>query len=49
MFNPRQLLVHTQLLKSITEASEEEWSFDVKEQAIGAFQQYLRNQSMFAF
>lgn len=49
MFNSRQLLVHTQLLKSITEAPEDSWPLDVKEQALGAFQQYLRNQSMFAF
>lgn len=49
MFNPRQLLVHTQLLKSLTEAPKDVWPLDVLEQAIGAFQQYLRNQNMFAF
>lgn len=49
MFNPRQLLVHTQLLKSITEAKEDQWPLDVREQALGAFQQYLRNQNMFCF
>jgi len=49
MFNPRQLLVHTQLLKAITEASEEAWPLDIREQALGAFQQYLRNQNMFIF
>ena len=49
MFNPRQLLVHALLLKTITKASEDEWPLDVKEQALGVFQQYLRNQSMFAF
>lgn len=49
MFNPRQLLVHTQLLKAITEAPEEAWPLDVREQALGAFQQYLRNQNMFIF
>lgn len=48
MFNPRQLLVHSQLLHSITEATEDLWPFDVREQALGAFQQYLRNQNMFA-
>lgn len=48
-FNPRQLLVHTQLLKSITEAQEDLWSLDVREQALGAFQQYLRNQNTFIF
>jgi putative DNA methylase len=49
MFNARQLLVHTQLLKMISEASEESWPLDVREQALGAFQQYLRNQNMFSF
>lgn len=49
MFNSRQLLVHAQLLKVITEASEEQWPMDVREQALGAFQQYLRNQNMFIF
>jgi adenine-specific DNA methylase len=49
MFNTRQLLVHTQLLKAIAEALEDFWPLDVKEQALGALQQYLRNQNMFAF
>lgn len=49
MFNPRQLLVHTQILRVITEAHEDEWPLDVREQALGAFQQYLRNQNMFMF
>jgi len=49
MFNSRQLLVHTQLLKAITKAPEEAWPLDVQEQALGAFQQYLRNQNMFCF
>ena len=48
MFNPRQLLVHTQLLKAITRP-EIETSLDIQEQALGAFQQYLRNQNMFIF
>lgn len=48
MFNSRQLLVHTQLLKAIFNASEN-WSVDVCEQALGAFQQYLRAMSMFSF
>lgn len=48
MFNPRQLLVHTQLLKEITQSAER-WPLDICEQALGAFQQYLRNQSMFCF
>ena len=49
MFNPRQLLVHAQLLRAITEAPEDTWSLDVREQVLGAFQQYLRNQNMFSF
>jgi len=48
MFNPRQLLVHTQLMRAITEAPNTEWPLDVCEQALGAQQQYLRNQNMFA-
>lgn len=49
MFNPRQLLVHTQLLRAITNAPEECWPLDVREQALGTLQQYLRNQNMFCF
>lgn len=49
MFNPRQLLVHTQLLRAIANGSDEAWPLDVREQALGAFQQYLRNHNMFVF
>ena len=49
MFNPRQLLVHTQLMRAITDAPEDQWQMDVREQALGALQQYLRNQNMFVF
>ena len=49
LFNNRQLLVHASLLRAITELSEEVWPLDVREQALGAFQQYLRNQNMFSF
>ncbi|HYA42140.1 MAG TPA: hypothetical protein VEF34_12605 [Syntrophobacteraceae bacterium] len=48
LFNERQLLVHSLLLKSISEAAEDQWSLDVREQALGVFQQYLRNQNMFS-
>lgn len=48
MFNPRQLLVHTQLLKAIAD-SEGDWPLDVREQALGAWQEYSRHQSMFCF
>ena len=47
MFNPRQLLVHTQLLKAIVETGE--YDPAVRDYVLGAFQNYLRNQSMFAF
>lgn len=45
MFNPRQMLVHTQLLKAIATVGSYTW--DVREYVLGAFQQYLRNQSLF--
>lgn len=45
MFNPRQLLVLASLLRAITQASET--PRPLREQALGAFQQYLRNQCMF--
>jgi putative DNA methylase len=45
MFHPRQLLVHTQLLRSIMGAGSYDW--EVREFVLGAFQQYLRNQCMF--
>ena len=47
MFNPRQLLVHAQLLKAIVNVGAYDWK--VREYVLGAFQNYLRNQSMFAF
>ncbi len=49
LFNNRQLLIHSNLLRAITELQEEVWPLDVREQALGAFQQYLRNQNMFSF
>lgn len=47
MFNPRQLLVHTQLLKAIVEVGNYDWK--VREYVLGAFQNYLRNQCVLAF
>ncbi|MGY4499446.1 transposase-like protein [Bradyrhizobium sp. GM24.11] len=47
MFNPRQLLVLTQLLKAILTVGEHSW--EVREYVLGAFQQYLRNQNMLCF
>jgi hypothetical protein len=45
MFNKRQLLVHAQLLKGIVTIGEYSW--EVREVVLGAFQQYLRNQNQF--
>jgi putative DNA methylase len=47
IFNPRQLLVHAQLLKAINRVGSHDWK--IREFALAAFQQYLRNQCMFAF
>ncbi|MGE7137430.1 DUF1156 domain-containing protein [Luteibacter sp. NPDC031894] len=47
MFNPRQLLVHAQLLKAIINVGSYDWM--VREYVLGAFQQYLRNQCLFSF
>jgi adenine-specific DNA methylase len=47
MFNPRQLLVHAQLLKAIVNIGSYDWQ--VREFVLGAFQQYLRNQNLFCF
>ncbi|AET95556.1 hypothetical protein BYI23_F000050 (plasmid) [Burkholderia sp. YI23] len=45
MFNPRQRLVHASLLKAIRTVGT--YSAGVREAALGAFQQYLRNQNLF--
>jgi putative DNA methylase len=47
MFNPRQLLVHAQLLKVILTAGDYSW--DVREYVLGAFQNFVRNENTFAF
>ncbi len=49
MFNPRQLLVHSQLLRAISVSGGSSISWTVREQALGALQQYLRMQNMFVF
>ena len=49
MFNARQLLVHAQLLKALMDIPEDRWPTDVREQALGAWQEYSRHQSMFCF
>ncbi len=48
MFNPRQLLVHANLLRAISDLGAK-YSLKIREQVLGAFQQYLRNQNMFCF
>jgi hypothetical protein len=45
MFSPRQMLVLTQLLRSVTRTGSFAW--EVRESVLGAFQQYLRNQNLF--
>jgi|WetSurSiteA1Bulk_404760.scaffolds.fasta_scaffold00219_7 putative DNA methylase len=45
MFNPRQLLVHSQILKAIVNVGNYDWA--IREYVLGAFQQYLRNQCLF--
>lgn len=47
MFNPRQLLVHAQLLKAIVEVGSYDWK--TREYVLGAFQNFLRNQNSLAF
>ena len=47
MFNARQLLAISQMLRAIVTAEEIRW--DVKEFVLGAFQQFVRNENMFSF
>lgn len=47
MFNPRQLLVHALLLKTIVNVGDYDWR--IREYVLGAFQNFLRNQNLFAF
>jgi adenine-specific DNA methylase len=49
MFNARQLLVHTQISKFIETHLGDKRTASAAMQALGAHQQYLRNQCMFAF
>jgi len=46
MFNPRQLLVHAQLLKAIATLGSYDWT--VREYVMGAFQQFLRCNNTFS-
>ena len=49
MFNPRQLIVHTSILRELLAPEASLWPIDVRENALVAFQQFLRNHCMFAF
>jgi len=49
MFNPRQLIVQSQLLQSIVTVGAERYSWEAREMVLSAYQQYLRNQNMFCF
>ncbi len=49
LFNSRQLLGHALLLQSIMSPDSSRYPLDTREQVLGAFQPYLRNQNMFAF
>ncbi|MBX3394310.1 MAG: DUF1156 domain-containing protein [Phycisphaerae bacterium] len=49
MFNSRQLLVHSQLMRAICAHEPDRWPIDVREQALGAWQEFSRHQSMFCF
>lgn len=46
MFNARQLLVQTQLLKAILTTAPDAYRWETREYVLAAFQQYLRNQNM---
>ncbi len=47
MFNSRQLLVLSQILKAIASDASSPW--EAKEALLGAFQQYVRNQNLLCF
>ena len=49
MFNPRQLVLHATLVRTMVGAIAQKYSVDVLEQGLGALQQYVRNQNMFCF
>lgn len=49
MFNPRQLLVHSQLSRAIVHVGKNRHSWETREYVLGAWQNFLRYQSMFSF
>ena len=49
MFNPRQLLVHAQILKSLLTTASSKFEWKTCEYVLGSFQAYIRNQNMYCF
>ncbi|WP_263354238.1 DUF1156 domain-containing protein [Acidicapsa acidisoli] len=49
MFNPRQMLILSQLLKAIVEVGGDRHRWDVREYVLGAFQRFLQHENMFCF
>ncbi|MFZ3214762.1 MAG: hypothetical protein WA192_01770 [Candidatus Acidiferrales bacterium] len=49
MFNPLQLLIHSQLLRAIVTVSPSDHAWETREYVLGAFHNYLRNQSLLTF
>jgi putative DNA methylase len=48
MFNPVQLLIHSQILKAVQKRLIDENNSSESEAVLGGFQQYLRNQNLFS-
>ncbi len=49
MFNARQLLVHSQLLRAVVQAGGTRHGWPAREVLLSAFQQFLRNENMMCF
>ena len=49
MFNPRQLLVHSQLLKTVATTGRHAYRPETREFALGIIHRYLQHQNMFCF
>ncbi len=49
MFNPRQMLILSQLLRAIVVAGGDRHSWQVREYVLGAFHRYLQHQNMLCF
>ena len=48
-FSPLQLLIHSQLLRAIVNVAPSKHRWEVREYVLGAFHNYLRNQSLLTF